>query len=111
MGYFEPGDEVVFEYFRDTIHRASIADSPEHGSHSKVGHYHGIPLSLRKENGVRVEVVGPIRVSLLTRNVKYCKSIGYSAMVRGNWWTAQYSHEGTPGKQKFAAGSGYTTYR
>ena len=77
MGYFEPGDEVVFEYFRGTIYRATIANGPEHGSHSKVGHDHGISLSLRKENGVRVEVVGPFRVSFLTRNVKYCKSIGY----------------------------------
>jgi hypothetical protein len=74
MGNFKPWNTVVFDNAGRTVDGRAIGNTPNHEGNAEVRYDDDISLGLGEQNGVGIEVVGPLWVHLLTRNVK--KKIG-----------------------------------
>lgn len=70
VGDREPREAVVLDSISSTKAIAGIGNTPDHGSDTDIGHDDCIALGLGEEDRIGIEVVGPFRVSLLTRNVE-----------------------------------------
>lgn len=77
----EPREGVVLDDVGDTVHRASISDTPDHHGDTDVRHDDSVALGLGEEDRVGVEMVRPFRVGLLAGDVKNCVAPTGSADV------------------------------
>jgi len=66
----KPWDAVVLSDLRSAPDRARVADPPNHGGNTEVGHNHSVALGLGEQDGVGVKVVCPFRVGLLAGYVE-----------------------------------------
>jgi hypothetical protein len=70
VGNQEPGNAVILYNISSAVESRSVGNTPDHECNTDVGHDDGIALGLGEEDRVRVEVVGPLGVSLLAGNVE-----------------------------------------
>ena len=70
MGNQEPGNAVILHNISSAVESRGVGNTPDHECNTDVGHDDCIALGLGEENRVRVEVVGPLGVSLLAGNVE-----------------------------------------
>jgi hypothetical protein len=66
----EPWEGVVLDHVGDAVDGACIGDAPDHEGDTDVGHDDGVSLSLREEDRVGVEVVGPFWIGFLAGDVE-----------------------------------------
>lgn len=70
MGDQEPGEHVVLDDLTSSPDGGSVGGSPDHGEDTEVGGDDGVALRGVEEDRVGIEVVGPLGVRLLARDVE-----------------------------------------
>jgi hypothetical protein len=70
VGNQEPGNAVILDNISSAVESRSVGNTPDHECNTDVRHDDCIALGLGEEDRVRVEVVGPLGVSLLAGNVE-----------------------------------------
>lgn len=70
VGDAEPGEHVVLDHLTGAPDGGSVGDSPDHGEDAEVGGDDGVALRGVEQDGVGVEVVGPLGIRLLAGDVE-----------------------------------------